>query len=143
MATWPEADETCSEPAVNPSMMPLSVEKSPRVEVTARVSPLTIAMQLAVVHGPAIFLLKVGFDEEHGKCSPGMLLTAATIRHAAEAGLERYEFLGVVEGWTSVWTDDVHDNVSLRAYPPSFRGAARFLTDAFGAARRRLVRSRA
>jgi CelD/BcsL family acetyltransferase involved in cellulose biosynthesis len=97
-----------------------------------------IAMQLAVVHGPAVFLLKVGFDEDHGKCSPGMLLTEATIRHAAEAGLERYEFLGVVERWTSVWTDDVHDNVSLRAYPPSLRGAARFLTDALGAARRRL-----
>lgn len=106
-----------------------------------RAGETTIAMQLALVFARSIWLLKVGFDEEYGRCSPGMLLTAETIRYAAEVGLDKYEFLGVVEPWTQVWTDVVRPYVSLRAYPPSFRGAMVFLGDAAAAARRRLRRA--
>jgi CelD/BcsL family acetyltransferase involved in cellulose biosynthesis len=101
----------------------------------------TLAMQLNVVFANALWLLKVGFDEEHGKCSPGMLLTAETIRYAASEGLAAYEFLGVVESWTSIWTDVVRPYVTLRAYPLSVSGATGFVGDVAGKLRAKLGRS--
>ena len=101
----------------------------------------TLAMQLCVVYANAFWLLKVGFDESHGKCSPGMLLTAETIRYAAAAGLAAYEFLGVVESWTSIWTDGVRPYVTLRAYPLSLSGATGLVGDVAGKVRSRLGRS--
>jgi len=98
----------------------------------------TLAMQLCVVQANAFWLLKVGFDEAHGKCSPGMLLTAETIRYAAAEGLAAYEFLGVVEDWTGIWTDLVRPYVTVRAYPLSLAGAARFVGDVAGKVRARL-----
>ena len=100
----------------------------------------TLAMQLNVVFANALWLLKVGFDEEHGKCSPGMLLTAETIRYAATEGLAAYEFLGVVESWTSIWTDVVRPYVTLRAYPLSVSGATGFVGDVAGKMRAKLGR---
>lgn len=101
----------------------------------------TLAMQLNVVFANALWLLKVGFDEEHGKCSPGMLLTAETIRYAASEGLAAFEFLGVVESWTSIWTDLVRPYVLLRTYPFSLSGATSFLGDVKGKVRSKLGKS--
>ena len=101
----------------------------------------TLAMQLNVVFANALWLLKVGFDEAHGKCSPGMLLTAETIRYAATEGLAAYEFLGVVESWTSLWTDVVRPYVLLRTYPISLSGATGFVGDVAGKVRAKLGRS--
>lgn len=101
----------------------------------------TLAMQLNLVHANALWLLKVGFDEAHGKCSPGMLLTAETIRYAATEGLAAYEFLGVVESWTSIWTDVVRPYALLRTYPLSLSGATSLVGDVAGKVRAKLGRS--
>jgi CelD/BcsL family acetyltransferase involved in cellulose biosynthesis len=89
----------------------------------------TAAMQIAVEHNSALWLLKIGFDPEFAICSPGNLLLAESIRYAVNRKLISLEFLGTVEPWTRVWTEHERKCVSLRYYPFNFHGAAGFLSD--------------
>jgi CelD/BcsL family acetyltransferase involved in cellulose biosynthesis len=84
------------------------------------------AAQLAAESAGRFWLLKVGYDEEFKRASPGSLLMLETIRHAADAGLDSYELLGRSEPWTRVWTERERACASLRAYPirPGGLGAA-------------------
>ena len=66
------------------------------------------AAQIAIESGSRFDLLRAGYDEQFARCSPGMLLTAETIRYAARRGLRSYEFNGDVEPWTKVWTRHEH-----------------------------------
>ncbi len=95
------------------------------------------AMQIAVEQDVGLWLLKVGYDPEFARCSPGNLLIADTIRYAVEAGLSSYEFLGTSETWTRVWTEQEHETVSVRVYPASLSSAAVLIADALQIAARR------
>lgn len=96
------------------------------------------AMQIAVEVDGGLWLLKVGYDPEFARCSPGNLLIAATIQAAVESGLKSYEFLGTAEAWTRVWTEHEHETVAVSVYPASLASAAVALTDAVRIARRRM-----
>ena len=95
-----------------------------------RIGGRAAAMQLAVEWGQRFWLLKIGYDEEFARCSPGTLLMLETLRYAAARGLNSYEFLGVVEPWLQVWTRQVRPCVMLRAYPASALGIAALAADA-------------
>jgi CelD/BcsL family acetyltransferase involved in cellulose biosynthesis len=95
-----------------------------------RIGGRAAAIQLAVEWGKRFWLLKVGYDEEFARCSPGMLLMLETLRYAAARGLHSYEFLGVAEPWLQVWTRRVRPCVTLRAYPASALGIAALVADA-------------
>ena len=69
-----------------------------------RIGPDVVAVQYAVQSGNRFWLLKIGYDESYGRCSPGMLLMQETLRYAAEQGLRSYEFLGYTAPWTERWT---------------------------------------
>ncbi|MEA2449101.1 MAG: hypothetical protein QOG63_1033 [Thermoleophilaceae bacterium] len=88
-----------------------------------RIGERRAAMQIAVESGNRFWLIKVGYDESFAKGSPGGLLMLATIAHAAERGLESYEFLGHAEPWTEVWTRELRECVELDAFPPSLHAA--------------------
>ncbi|MBI1735588.1 MAG: GNAT family N-acetyltransferase [Candidatus Rokubacteria bacterium] len=105
-----------------------------------RLGGLRVAMQLAVEAAGAFWLLKIGYDDGFRRCSPGTLLMAETVRHAAARGLRAYELLGTVEPWTAFWTRHARPAVSVRAYPASPGGLAAFATDLAAAAGRRLAR---
>jgi CelD/BcsL family acetyltransferase involved in cellulose biosynthesis len=110
-----------------------------------RIGGRAAAMQILVEYRRAYWIFKTGYDDEFKACSPGSLLIAELAGHAAGRGLEAYEFLGNVEEWTQMWTKDLVDCVSVRAYPLGFRGATALCTDALrvGAQRvGRLVRGR-
>jgi len=94
-----------------------------------RIGARPAAAQIAIESGSRFDLLRAGYDEQFSRCSPGMLLTAETIRYAARRGLRSYEFNGGVEPWTKVWTPHEHACCSLRAYPFSPRGAWALGTD--------------
>jgi CelD/BcsL family acetyltransferase involved in cellulose biosynthesis len=102
-----------------------------------RIGSKAVAMQFAVESAGSFWLLKIGYRQEFAQCSPGMLLIAETIRHAASRGLVSYEFLGNVDNWTRVWTLDEIQSVTIRAYPFRTRGVAALAVDAFQALRRR------
>ena len=105
-----------------------------------RIGGQPVAMQLAVAAGESFWLLKIGYDEEFARCSPGSLLMVETIRYAAEHGLRAYEFLGTADSWTRVWTKTERPCVSLRAYPFRPRGLGALALDAASLAGRRLKR---
>lgn len=98
------------------------------------------ACQIAVQSGGAFWLLKVGYDAEFSRCSPGNLLVSETLRYAALQGLQTYEFLGTSESWTRVWSKEERAFVSVYVYPKTAAGAAAFGADLAVAARRRLSR---
>jgi len=87
------------------------------------------AMQVAIEDKQGFWLLKVGYDQQFRSCSPGLLLMRETIRYSAEKGLRTYEFLGVAEDWTAVWTKSERPTLSLWIYPFSCRGLAAFTAD--------------
>jgi CelD/BcsL family acetyltransferase involved in cellulose biosynthesis len=98
----------------------------------------TAAMQIAVEHNSTLWLLKIGFDPSFATCSPGNLLLAESIRYSVRRNLKSLEFLGTVESWTKVWTEQERKCVSLRYYPFNVRGAAGFLADVSASISRRL-----
>jgi len=88
-----------------------------------------VAMQLAVEHNNRFWLLKMGFDEQYQRCSPGTLLMVESLRYAANLGCHVYEFLGVSEPWNQLWTNLCHERVSVRIYGAGFRGLATLAGD--------------
>lgn len=90
----------------------------------------TAAMQLSVVHAGALWVLKVGYDPQFQRASPGILLMVEQIKQAVAEKLHTYELLGTVEPWIQVWTERERECVSLRAYPASVRGIAALASDA-------------
>lgn len=102
-----------------------------------RIGSKAVAMQFALECAGSFWLLKIGYRDEFARCSPGMLLMAETIRYAASRGLASFEFLGNVDNWTRIWTQDEIQSVTIRAYPFGARGIAALAADAFQAARRR------
>jgi CelD/BcsL family acetyltransferase involved in cellulose biosynthesis len=103
-----------------------------------RIGEVAAAMQVAVEEGGRWWLLKIGFDPALAQCSPGVLPLAETLRHATRGGLESYEFLGTVEPWTQVWTEQERQCVSVRVYPFGLGGMAALAGDAARAMVRRL-----
>jgi hypothetical protein len=96
------------------------------------------AMQLAIETGNSYWLLKIGFDEEFARCSPGVLLLVDSIAYAAKRGLRSCEFMGVSDGWIRQWGTDEHQFVSLTAYPFSLAAGTRLVADTMAAVRSRL-----
>jgi CelD/BcsL family acetyltransferase involved in cellulose biosynthesis len=103
-----------------------------------RIDGRPVATQFAVEANEGYWLLKIGYDEEFRRCSPGILLILETIRYAAKAGLKCYEFLGVEEGWISLWKPELRSCIRLQTYPFNFYGARALLDDALISLRARL-----
>ena len=76
-----------------------------------------VAMQIGVQYANRFWVLKIGYDEKWGKCSPGMQLAYETMRHAFDQGLESYEWLGTDEDWLHAWPVEIHDCTSVGFYP--------------------------
>lgn len=86
------------------------------------VQGMPIATILGVEQWQRFWVLKIGYDEQWARCSPGIQITMETIRYAFENGLEAYEFLGSEEPWQTIWPRYRHDFISLVLYPTSIRG---------------------
>jgi CelD/BcsL family acetyltransferase involved in cellulose biosynthesis len=102
-----------------------------------RIGAQAAGMTYAVETAGGLWLLKVGYDEAFGRCSPGMLMTRETIAYAAERGLRTYEFLGNRAPWTDVWTEDMRPCETVRVYRAGLRGLGVAAYDARAALRRR------
>lgn len=87
------------------------------------------AMQLGIVHRERYWVLKVGYDQQFHRASPGILLMVEAIKQARADGLVAYELLGTVEPWIQVWTELEHACVSLRVYPTGVGGIMALTSD--------------
>lgn len=101
-----------------------------------------IAAQMHVVHASRLWQLKIGYDEQWSKCSPGILLTHEILRYGCEGGLEGCEFLGVAEEWQRRWPVEIRQQSSIRVYPISLRGGLALACDTANLLGRRLLISR-
>ena len=89
-----------------------------------RIDGRAVAMQIAVQWRNRFWLLKTSYDKSCSRCSPGQLLMLHTLRHAIGERLLSYEFMGVMDEWTRLWTLRTREYVQLRAYPFSAQTAA-------------------
>lgn len=104
-----------------------------------RINDQTAAVQLATEIRGTFCLLKIAYDERFAKCSPGQLLVAETIAWASNNGCQRYEFLGVMQPWIKMWTDDVTAYSSIYLYPMHPIGGLALARDVCGWLKRRLT----
>jgi CelD/BcsL family acetyltransferase involved in cellulose biosynthesis len=98
-----------------------------------RIDGRAVAMQLAAECHHRFWLLKIGYDEQYARCSPGSLLMLHTLAYAARRGLKSYELLGTDEPWTQAWSTTVRPCVSIRTYPANPRGLVALSADALEA----------
>lgn len=104
---------------------------------------LPVATILGIEHSRRFWVLKIGYDEQWARCSPGIQITMETIRYAFEQGLEAYEFLGSEEPWQAMWPLDRHNFVTLVLYPIARNGLRAFCGDCLRVLRNRMTRARA
>jgi CelD/BcsL family acetyltransferase involved in cellulose biosynthesis len=78
------------------------------------------------VHG-VYYHLKGGYDTAYAPFSPGLLLQHATVAHAFDRGLDRYEFLGADEDYKLKWTKSTHERYSFRVFKRDPRGTIGWL----------------
>jgi CelD/BcsL family acetyltransferase involved in cellulose biosynthesis len=105
-----------------------------------RIDGRPVAMQIATVHAKGFWLLKIGYDSEFSRCSPGMLLLSETIAHAAREGLASYQFLGQADTWINIWTELAHQTRSIRIYPLGSWGLLALAVDSAAWLRKRVSR---
>jgi len=104
-----------------------------------RIVGLSAAMQIAVECDGGFWLLKVGYRESLGRCSPGNLLMRETIRYAVEQGLDSFEFLGKEAPWTEAWTPHARPIASLKTYPFNPTGVNALARDGMRSATRAIA----
>ncbi|VAW79150.1 hypothetical protein MNBD_GAMMA15-199 [hydrothermal vent metagenome] len=100
-----------------------------------------VSMHIGIGFNATLWILKLGYDENWSRCSPGILLADATIRHCFEQDFTGYEFLGSHESWQNNWGIRQHDLTTLIVYPMSIRGLAGLSAHVGYAARKRVARN--
>jgi len=80
----------------------------------------TIAGNLAVRCGRKLFILKLGYDEEFSKCSPGTLLFEQVVKYAIESDNISQIDLITDPPWAKNWQTRKMDCFNLWIYPPGF-----------------------
>ncbi|HSP79034.1 MAG TPA: GNAT family N-acetyltransferase, partial [Myxococcaceae bacterium] len=83
-----------------------------------------VAFQYGLCHGGRYFLLKPGYDESLGECSPGQLLMEEVLRDCIARGLREFDFLGPDMVWKRDWTDRVRRHSWLYVFNDTAFGRA-------------------
>jgi CelD/BcsL family acetyltransferase involved in cellulose biosynthesis len=91
-----------------------------------------IAFQLDLESRSRYYSLKIGYDPEFQRFSPGKLLAYMMVSRAVSSGLEVYELLGTDEPWKDRWTEQAREQVAFRAFSPSAAGRLASSTFLYG-----------
>jgi CelD/BcsL family acetyltransferase involved in cellulose biosynthesis len=81
-----------------------------------------IAFQFDLEMEPTYYSLKIGYDPEYERFSPGKLLAYTMVSRAVARGFAVYDLLGTDDSWKYRWTEDVHERVVFRAFSHSAAG---------------------
>lgn len=80
----------------------------------------------AVMYGFAVdgrfFFYQHGYDDQHARLSPGLVLMALTIRSAIEEGLREFDFLYGHESYKDLWTRQHRSLARIQLFPPRITG---------------------
>ncbi len=91
-----------------------------------------IAFELALESGGHHYSLKVGYDPEFRRYSPGTLLTSWLIERAFARGLASFELLGADDPDKLRWTTSVRELRLVQAFSGSASGRAERLAHVYG-----------
>jgi CelD/BcsL family acetyltransferase involved in cellulose biosynthesis len=91
-----------------------------------------VAFHLVLAGGGASFHLKSGFDEEHRKLAPGMLILAEILERGFADGTEARVVLGAVEPYKASWPGETRRWMLLQAFAPGAAGTLDWLAFAHG-----------
>ena len=93
-----------------------------------RLNDRAIAFQFDLECDRTYYSLKIGYDPEFERFSPGKLLAYMMVLRAIARGLETYELLGTDEPWKYRWTDSSRERVALRWFARSPAGVVKWVT---------------
>lgn len=89
-----------------------------------------VAFHYGLQWGDTYYVLKPGYDESVGECSPGQLLVGEVLQDLARRGAREFDFLGPRMGWKLDWTNRLRPHCWLFVLRPTVKGrllhAARF-----------------
>lgn len=68
--------------------------------------------------------LKMGYDPELRRMSPGVLLLEALIRRAFDDGLARFDFAGHAEPYKMAWATGTEEQILMSVFPRTLAGRA-------------------
>lgn len=80
-----------------------------------------IAFTFALLYRDILYCLKVGYDPEFARASPGSVLFFLALRDAFAQGLREFDFLGEAEPWKLDWTPEARSHHWLFVLRPSAR----------------------
>ncbi len=83
-----------------------------------------VAFHYALEYGGRYLLLKPGYDESLGDCSPGQLLMEDVLRDCVGRGLREFDFLGPDMVWKRDWTDKARRHTWLYVFNDTTLGRA-------------------
>ncbi len=90
-----------------------------------------VAMAICIEKYDALWFLKIGYDEEYRRCSPGMILLMNIVKQCYEKKLSRIEHLGTFEPWLSPWTSYIRPHLTHLHYSGNAAGARMLSSDLF------------
>lgn len=81
-----------------------------------------IAFAYALEYRDRLFLIKIGYDPEYARQSPGHLLFWCLLQDAFHSQVREVDFLGVGESWKRDWTADGQRHCNLTVLRDTARG---------------------
>jgi CelD/BcsL family acetyltransferase involved in cellulose biosynthesis len=82
-----------------------------------------VAFDYTLLHANRLWLLKTGFDEEHRRLAPGLVMRLGIIERSIDLGMEAHELLGGDEEWKLKFSSTDRRQSILRIYPGGPRGS--------------------
>lgn len=82
-----------------------------------RIGNKPVATQICLVAHDRLWILKIGYDQEFQKLSPGLMLMNEIIKYSYNVGLCGIEFLGSAESWVDAWRPELRHYRLLAVYP--------------------------
>jgi hypothetical protein len=81
-----------------------------------------IAFDYVLRRDRALYAVKIGYDPEYRRYSPGHLLLGMILRDATQDGILEYDFLGADDEWKRLWTNEMREHRWLFMFRDSVRG---------------------
>jgi CelD/BcsL family acetyltransferase involved in cellulose biosynthesis len=94
-----------------------------------KIEGVPIAFMYAIERSNKLFALKIGFNKEYSRVSPGVFLSAHVIKECFDRKLTEFEWLGSNDEYKLKWTPLVRQHVQHRIYNHTLFGTAAYMLD--------------
>ncbi len=81
-----------------------------------------VAFNFSLIYRDVFYLLKIAYDENVPRYSPGQIMMFHLLQWVFGQGLQSFDFLGPSMPWKLEWTEDFHEHYTLLFYGPTFKG---------------------